>query len=238
MRPTVAALCSLLALCIVGCSNVKTKKVTADNKDKLWEQIKDSHDLSVEEVQLLQGYLIRQGMKDAMAGKDASFPVGKTVGEMIDDQRRFVADQKARESDEQARREKARGEDDEKRKALLDALTVTLYEKGFATVAYQDYVTLRLSYENRSGKDIRGFKGTVVFNDLFGDKIKEVTLKEDEVLRAGETRRVSRSISYNQFIAESQKLRDTQLENMHVAWVPDLIMFNDGTSMATGAASP
>ena len=86
---------------ISGCSHsVKDTKVTDENKDKIFEQIKDSKELTVEEVGFLQGYVLRSGLKEAFSGGKPSIPTGKTIGEMIEEQRKFVADSKAREAEE------------------------------------------------------------------------------------------------------------------------------------------
>jgi hypothetical protein len=235
-RSVVALLVLICLLPLTACSNIKNKKVTAENKDKVWAEIKNSNDLTVEEVGLLQGYVIRHGLKDAFSGKEVSLPEGKTIGEMIEEQRKFVEDAKVREEEEKQRREKAKAEADQRRKALLDALIITVYDKGFQASdytegVYDDYITIELAYENHTTKDIRGFKGIVVFNDLFGDEIEKLQLKEDRIVKAGQTLKVAKTIDYNQFKDDDKKLRSTTLENMKIEWVPDTIMFTDGTSL-------
>jgi len=222
----------LLALCLslsflVGCSGTKGIKITDKNKDKVMEQIKDSKDLTVGEVQLLQTYVLRA----AMTGHDP-FPIGKTIGEIIDDQRKFNAESDIRDKEEKERIAKAKSIADEKRKVLLAALTVTEFEKGFEHIDYQDYNTMKFSYENRSGKDIRGFKGTIIYKDLFGDVITGLRLKEDRTIKAGQTVQVSKQVDYNQFMDKDKKLREASLDNMKVTWEPDVILFTDGTSLS------
>jgi len=191
------------------------------------EQIKDSKDLTVGEVQLLQTYVLRA----AMTGHDP-FPIGKTIGEIIDDQRKFNAESDIRDKEEKERIAKAKSIADEKRKVLLAALTVTEFEKGFEHIDYQDYNTMKFSYENRSGKDIRGFKGTIIYKDLFGDVITGLRLKEDRTIKAGQTVQVSKQVDYNQFMDKDKKLREASLDNMKVTWEPDVILFTDGTSLS------
>lgn len=238
MRTLILALSVCIGLSAAACGgSVKNQKVTEENKDKIFEQIKDSKDLTVEEVGLLQAYVIRKGFGDALAGKTPTLPVGMTIGEMIDDQQKWVADEKKREEDEKARVAKARAEEEAQRKKLLDALTVTVFDKGFQNADYQDYVTIRVVYENKSGKDIRGFKGAIQFNDLFGAEIMPVNITEDEPLKAGETKRQGFTLKYNQFIDKHVKLRNTSLENMKVEWRPEAILFSDGTSMEVKSSS-
>ncbi len=223
----------ILSIC-VACGNIKNKQVTEKNKSKLWEELRDSRGLTVEEVQLLQSYMIRHGIKDVLAGKDVEMPVGKSVGEMISEQRRYVNDQKFKEAEDNRRREEARAAEQEQRKVLLDALSVTIYEKGFQTYEYQDYITIKLSYENHSARDIRGFKGMVVWRDLFGDEVRKNSLKEDQILKAGETRRVSRTLAYNKFDSGDQLLLSKSLDNLKVEWLPAMIVFTDGSKLQAG----
>lgn len=232
--PTIFLLSVALMLC--GCTNVKNKKVTAENKDKIFEEIKNSKQLSVEEVQLLQAYVLRHAMASAFSQQGGSSDEGKTIGQMIEEQRKWITDEKVREEEDRQKREKAKAEAENQRKLLRDALSVTLYEKGFQSGSFQDYITLKMSYQNTSGKDIRGFKGTVVFQDLFGDAIKQVNLKEDDIVKASETKRVGRTLNYNQFISADAKLRSTEMDNLKAIWNPDLILFTDGTSLKIDAA--
>lgn len=217
---------------IVGCSNVKNKKITEQNKDKILEELKNSKDLTVEEVGLLQAYMIRQGVTSALSGdKNANLlPTGKTIGQVIEEQRKWVADENERERQDKERRAKAQAEADKQRRALLDSLSVTVYEKGFTSENFQDYITMKFAYENHTDKPIRGFKGDIEFDDLFGDKIKVSSLTEDEPLAAGQTRRVSKTLNYNQFIDADKKLRSTELSNLKIVWKPSQILFVDGSS--------
>lgn len=214
--------------------SIKNTKLTAENKDKLFDKIKDSKDLTVEEVQLLQAYVMREGVKTALSGGTPSLPIGKTIGELIAEQKKWSEDEKARAEEERQRREAAQAAAEEKRKVLREALSVTLYDKGFEKHAYREYITIKVAYENHTGKDIRGFKGVTVFKDLFGDVILKVSLKEDAPLKAGAKRNVSRMIDFNQFTDGDTKLRSTEMDNLRMDWEPSVILFTDGTSLEAG----
>ena len=106
-----------------------------------------------------------------------------------------------------------------------------MFEKGFQNADYQNYITIRAVYENKSGKDIRAFKGTIQFNDLFGAEIMPVNISEDNPIQAGEMRREGWTLKYNQFIDKHVKLRNTELDNMKPEWRPSVILFADGSSL-------
>jgi len=227
-----------LGLLAIGCSNnVKNTRVTEQNKATVFQSIKDSKDLTVEEVGLLQAFIMRKGLGDALAGKTPELPVGMTIGEMIEDQRKWVADATKREADEKERVARARAEEEKQRRVLLDAITLTVFDKGYSEGEYQQYITIKTMYENKSGKDIRGFKGRVQFNDLFGVEIMPFNISEDEPLKARETKRQSWTLKYNQFIDQHVKLRNTPLESLKIEWKPQIILFADGTSLEVKAGS-
>ncbi len=231
-RATYLAVLAIVLIATTACSgNVKNQRITEENKETVFEQIKGTKDLTVEEVGMLQAYVLRKGLGDALAGKTPTLPVGMTIGEIIEDQKKWVADEKVREADEKQRIAQAKAEEDRQRQQLLDAITLTVFEKGFQNADYQDYVTIRAVYENKSGKDIRAFKGTIQFNDLFGAEIMPVNIAEDTPLAAGQNRREGWTLKYNQFIDKHVKLRNTALENMKPEWKPTIILFADGTSM-------
>lgn len=222
----------IVVAALAGCSgNVKTRQITEENKDKIFDEIKTTKDLTVEEVGLLQAYVVRKGLGDALAGKTPTLPIGMTIGGIIDEQRKWVDDEKVREAAEKEKVAQAKAEEERQRKQLLDAISLTVFEKGFSTQDYQDYVTIRTRYQNTSGKGVRGFQGAIVFSDLFGTEITPFRISEDVPLAVGESRRESWTLKYNQFIDKHVKLRSTELSNMKVEWKPEIILFDDGTSL-------
>lgn len=220
------------ALC--GCGGVKSKKITEANKGKIFEEIKNSHDLTVEEVGLLQAYVIRTSLQDAFAGRQPSIPVGKTVGQVIEDQRTFMKQAADEARQDSLRAASARAEEERQQAILRQAVTVTVFEKGLSRGEYESSMMCKVSMENHSGKDIRGFQGSLVFRDLFGDQVIRFGLKEDEVLKAGQSRRVTRYWDYNQFMDDHNRWVGTKLENMKIAWEPKTVLFTDGSSLQAG----
>lgn len=231
---------AMSALCLMtfGCTKLKDKTITEDNRAAIMKDLKESKDVTDEERHLLLGYLLRNGLKDAFAGKEPSLPAGKTIQAMIDEQRAFLAAEKAREEKEAALREQARAEETRRRRALQDALTVTIFAKGMSEEQFRKNIVIKCAYENQSGKDIKGFKGSLVALDMFGDTITTLGIKEDGALPAGQTKQVVLTKHYNEFIDTDRKFASIDLDKMKVQWMPDLILFADGTRMAAGAAEP
>lgn len=77
----------------LACSNLKNTKVTEENKREVMTKIARGNELTNEERHLLVEYSIRQSMKNVLQGGRPELPTGKTVGEMIEEQRKWEAQQ-------------------------------------------------------------------------------------------------------------------------------------------------
>jgi hypothetical protein len=105
---------SLFAMMVAGCSqDIKQIKITETNEDELFQQIlEDSNQLTVEEDGLLQAYLFRkarENMAKITSGEKAKDSkvhfVGMTIGEMIEDQRKWQVDEEKRKVDAKVKTE-------------------------------------------------------------------------------------------------------------------------------------
>ncbi len=77
-----------LAFLLFGCqtdTGLKNIEVTPENQEEIQKNIQSSHDLTVEEVRLLDAYLERQKQQTG----SAALPTGKTVAQLIEDERVF-----------------------------------------------------------------------------------------------------------------------------------------------------
>jgi hypothetical protein len=235
--PLVGVALLSIILAVAACGNALDQRVTRENKDTIFQQIRDSNDLTVEEVGLLEAFAMRQGLGSARSGKHLELPVGMTIGEMIDDERKWTEDKQKQEAREKVRMAKARAEEEAQQVALREVLIVRVFDKDFQNANHEDYVTIRVEYENTSGKDIRSFKGVLQFNDLFGAEIAPFTISEDEPLRRGETKHQGWTLKYDRFMDRHVKFRNTALDNLKVEWKPQVIVFADGTSMEVKTSS-
>lgn len=115
------------------------------------------------------------------------------------------------------------------------AVSVRIVSKGFAKADYRtgmhDRITVKFVFTNGSGKDIRGFRGTIVFRDISGVQIKSIQLSSYEGLKAGQQKTWDGVLDYDPFMAEDRKLRDTPIGNLKVEWNPQTILFANGTKL-------
>lgn len=227
---------SLVVLSLVACSrDPRTVRITEANKDKFVDEIKDLEDLTVEESQLLFAFLMRQNVTSSLGQTPPSL-VGKTVADLISDKRTFETDAKKREEQQARLAGEAKAKEDALAAELRKATNLTVFKKGFLgsdamAGRYQDYITIECAYENTSGKDIRAFTGSVRFTDLFDKPIFESGLTISDAIKAGAKATWSGSIDYNQFVDSHRSLRNTDLKDMKVIWIPKSIIYADGSKV-------
>ena len=223
---------------LISSPYVKNLRITHDNRDKILDEIADSSGLTVEEVVLLESYLFRTRGDEGAAPEGAGKGAGRTIGEAIEAERDQAREESLREraearrrEEEKARQAEEREKERRRREPLLAVLAVSFLGKEFAAVEGKDYITLSLTYQNRSDKDVRAFKGLLEFSDLFGEPLLQASLSEDHALAAGEVRAVRRSLDYDPSLDAHRRLRDAGPESVRVEWQPQRIMFADGTSL-------
>ncbi len=220
-----------------GCAkNPRSVQITDKNKDTFLEEIKDMKGLTVGEVQLLLGYQLRSKLSTVFGGGKQYDFVGKSVGEALEDLKKQTGDEKL-EADKQSRlAQEATTKEDALAAEIRKSIDLTVYAKDFIPSDYQanrykDFITIKVAYQNTSAKDIRAFKGTVEFTDLFGSEIYSSGLTISDPVKAGGKGQWNGSIEYNQFDRPKQQLRNTDLKDMKVIWKPASVIFGDGTQI-------
>jgi hypothetical protein len=220
----------VLAACfLVACSNVKDLKFTKENQEQVMEKVRKSKDLTGEEVGLLMAALIRT----RLSGGGIE---GKTVGQLIQEQRNVAAEGEAKEKEAKRLAEEAAKKEAEVAAELSKHILVAPFQKSFHKAdyhnsEYEDKISIAFVFENKSNKDIKAFKGETIFKDAFGEPIKKINLTYDEGIKAGEKKNWYGELKYNQFMADETKFRNTELENMKFEWKPKAIIFVDGSKL-------
>jgi hypothetical protein len=91
---------AILSLLVIGaCSNnPRSLQITDTNKDSFLDHLKSSKALTVEELALLSSLQSRRAGAKTFGGEVLPI-VGKTVGELINEERKFKASRKQRRKD-------------------------------------------------------------------------------------------------------------------------------------------
>jgi hypothetical protein len=224
-----------LVLVAVACSGAKATKITEANKDSVLMDVKDSRDFTVEEVGLLMSRQIRVAAASALHQPPPGW-VGMTLQGVIDDERKIQKDADAKRAEGDRLAAEAKAKEDAVADELRKCLVLSAYDKGFRPTdpmngRFDAFITLKYAYENKSSRDIRAFRGSVRFADLFDKEIITSGLTVEDPIKAGAKATWSGEIKYNQFLEPHQALMRTDLKDMKVTWIPTAIIFSDGTQI-------
>lgn len=97
---------------------------------------------------------------------------------------------------------------------------------------YSDYIAFEMEYENKGEKAIRAFTGVVTFSDLFDRPIKKLQLTYDSPIAPGQkVIDKEKSFKVNQFMDDDKKLYDSMLENLHITFIGQSLIFEDGSRL-------
>ena len=200
-----------------SCSNPLNNKYSDSTLAKDAAEIKDSKKLNDDEIKMLAGYI----MLAKLGGKSLE---GKTYADILKDAKNIKNEQ-----EELAL--KTKKEQEEKQTKLGAVLTVALYDKGFSKEDYDSYLTYSVAIENKSDKNIKAIKGSMVINDLFDTEITTLNLVEDTGIAAKQIYKTTYTSDYNQFKSEDKLLKSKDLKDLKVIWLPEKIIFEDGTTL-------
>ena len=211
-----------ITLFLFSCSSPLEKKFNEETAKEDIKAIKSKIDST--ELQLLAGSMMRLKFQDKKLED-------MTYGEILEDGKKWKAEQEKIEAEQKALAEKAAKEEAERTKRLNEAVMVTCYEKGFTKYDYEDYITYKFVIKNKSDKKIRAVKGGITFNNLFDDKISSLNFVYDQPIEAGKEITWNAQTDYNQFKDEDQALKNKDLKDLKVVWKPEKIIFDDGTTL-------
>lgn len=230
-------------LFLAACNSAKNTPIpqNVENMDALKPAMED---LSPEERDLVAAYILRHTvgaqMRGLMGGGDSSgIPSGMTIGKAIEEQRKFLADQKAEEAKQAALKAALQAKRDAALKVMRDAVTVTLVsksiqtERGFSGIVMDENLVVVFGYKNNTPKDIAGVKGYISVQDLFGDELSGFAISNDTTIPAGKstTWTGSRSVRFAMGNNQDRKLADLGDSKFKVVWNPEVIIFSDGTRL-------
>lgn len=231
----------VLSAALAACSGPKSTPIPTDPSK--WDTLASSSKrLSDDDRRLLATYLMRMGVGAAFGNSKVSVPPGTTIGDAIDAQSKFEADQKEAEVQAAAVKSKADAQLAQRAARLKQAATVVLtnlsvLSKNYDAGRYSDRLALTFAIMNRTGKAISGVKGVTVFDDQFGAEISRMSLSMDEDVAPNSTRTIEGyGKDINQFEADDQKLATTPFSKIKATFIPEMIVFADGSKLGSTEA--
>ena len=132
------------------------------------------------------------------------------------------------------------GEPQEKREEPKTPVTeqpivAVLVKKGFSPKdiyngKFDEEVTITVSFDNKTGKEIRAFDGVLEFTDLLDNRIIGSRVEINESIAPGSALSWEGALDYNQFMNDHERLRSEPKENLKVVFHTGKILFADGTT--------
>ena len=216
-------------LALTSCNNPLNKKYNEDNLEKDAREIFESKKVDSTDMEYMGMYIVRA----KMSGEKLD---GKTYNDILKNAKELRKKTEKEDAEAKALAEKTAKAEEEKRQTFAKILTVALYDKGFNKSdfdkgEFEDYLTYKIAYENKSDKDIRAVKGSLLITDLFDTEIETINIVEDEGIPAGKTVMKVYTTKYNQFEDEDTRLKSKRMEDIKTVWTPEKIIFSDGSTL-------
>lgn len=182
----------ILMLALVGCSD--PKKVVIPQDQSTWEKsVKPAIEKLPEDEKALAGrYLAQSIMRQALGG--SGMPEGITLGEAIEQQRAAETLEANKAKEEAALKAKLEAEKVAKRKAFDQVFLITFMDKKLVKKDFLNESQILVGLQNKSPKEIIGFKGAMVFYNVFGEPIYTVNITDDNTFKPNETARMMLSL--------------------------------------------
>lgn len=225
----------MLAGALAGCNDPRDTKLPPLSE---WASIKPQVEkLPQEERDLLAGYMMRKSLGAAFGGKSPD-QEGVTIGQAIEAQKKWKAEQDAAEAEKKAAEAKKQAEREAAMSKMREAVSVTLLGKKLAEdraagMVLDEKIEIKVEYKNLSGKDVSGVKGTVKVVDQFGEELSGFAISNDGTIKAGGTAvwEGGRSVRYGMNSDKDRKFAGLEEGKYKVVWEPEMVVFADGSSL-------
>lgn len=219
------------ALFTAACNSQVNKPLPKDMSDPQAAVITKS--LGEDDKKLFVSYLARRELAKAFGAplNDGA----TTVGEAIEAQRKFEANQ----SEEEKRASALKAETLQKRKAIADqinhTITVAMIDARFQPSdytegRYDDYELLDFAVQNLGSKPIKGLKGYAIWTDTFGDEYAKVPMEFEQNVNPGEKKVIQLSMEINKFMDQHKKIMALD-GSKKFRFQPEQIVFADGSGL-------
>lgn len=234
LRAMAAAL--LLCTALIGCSKSTDAVVPTDPKQWDGEFAQKIKNLSEVDKGLLAAYLLRTQLGKAL-GKQG-MPIGTTVGQAIDAQRQWMAEQDAKK----AAAQRLKVELEAKRAATAAELSKTVVltfmgqhyiPRNFDAGRFEGHFSVEIGVKNLGTKAIKGIKLQLVFKDTFGEVISKRSVEIEHAIPPGGEYAWKGGKKINEYIDEDRKLMHLEDGQFSTEMQPTMVVYADGSTVGS-----
>lgn len=224
---------SALIIFLAACSKPQDVVIPTDSKNWDTELAPRVKDLSDGDKQLLSAYLARTKIVEAFGG--SPMPVGMTVGQAIEKQKEWIAEQDAKKAAEEELRKQVEAKNAATAAELQKSVVIAFVSehidpKDFEHARYSDTFVIDMAVKNIGDKPIKGVKAEAIFKNTFGDIIYRTRLNIEEHLSPGQQITWEGGHELNQFDDTDKKLMNLSPSTFTVDTHPLLVVYEDGTT--------
>lgn len=207
----------MLAVIIGSCTSTINKKIDAETFTKDISDIKKNHPEYTEaDFENLRGQSAFMLIGQKITGDKTSH----TYKELLDS---IAGKRKAKEA--KIAEYKKKIEDMQK------LISVKVTKKGYSKDEYAISGNIGIAYtiHNKSGKDIEAFIGEININDLLGNELIALSIKQTNTLAAADSLNGTGWYNIPYLNKSEADLKTTPLEKLKFVWNPSKILFADGS---------
>lgn len=232
MKRTLALLIALAVLS--GCSKPTDAVIPSDMAT--WDKELAPHlkKLPDEDREKVAGYLLRAKVGEVFGGKGV--PPGTTIGQALEAQKKWEAEQAAKRAEEEALKKRLEQERAAAMEQLNNAVTVTLLAKqelpkNFDAGRYSEYQQFRIGVQNSADKPVAGVAGEIKFIDVFDKEVGAVSFRITESIAPGKSATWIGGRDYNQFLDTHRAVWNLEDGKYTTKFIPEMVVFQDGTKL-------
>lgn len=230
----IAAVLLAVVAAVSGCAKPEDAIIPSDMAtwdEKLAPEVRK---LSEDDRKKVAAYLARAKMGEVFGGE--GIPPGVTIGDAIEAQTAWLAEQEAKRVEEEALRQKLEQERAAALKALGDAVTVTLlgkseYPSNYRIGRYSEYQEFRVGAQNNTEKVMVGVSGEIKFIDVFDKEVGGVNFGISERIEPGKSIVWTGGRDYNQFVDSHRAIWNLEEGKYTTRFVPETVVFEDGSKL-------
>jgi hypothetical protein len=115
--------------------------------------------------------------------------------------------------------------------SMRNIISVSLFSKDYNDNGFKESIQMKFNLHNNGEKDIRAFKGEIIFKDVFGDILKKYNMECDVLIAAHQAIVYNAQIKYDQLLDSDVKLLNSDISDIQFVFDPKLILFDDGSKM-------